>query len=105
ERLERRVNVTSAVRRIERACVLDRIVDALASVLDVKHLVPQVPKPEEIHQRAPRDAAKGIARDDAGEEDSQGRIGWMGRKGRKAKALPPIPPVLPLPPVTVWPPE
>src|SRR5207248_3075937 len=69
ERLERSMNVGRAVCGIDRARVLYRIVDALAGVLDVEDVVAERAQPQEIHQRAPGDAAERIARDDAREQD------------------------------------
>ena len=56
-----------------------RVVDALAGVLEIADLVAEVAQPEQVHQRAPGDAAERIAPDDAGEEDSHG--GVQGRAG------------------------
>ncbi len=70
ERIERGVNVGRAKRRVGGNRVQDRVVDALAGVLDVEDLVSQGAKPEQIHQGAPRNTAERIPRDDAGEQDA-----------------------------------
>ena len=69
ERLERLVDVAGAVGRVGRQGVLHRIVDALAGVLDVADVVPERAQAEQVHQRAPGDAAVGVAGDDAREHD------------------------------------
>ena len=69
ERRERVVDVGGAVGRILGAGVLHRVVDALAGVFDVEHLVAEVAEAEQVHQRAPGDAAERVAGDDAGEQD------------------------------------
>src|SRR5438876_12063492 len=75
ERLERLADVVGSVTRIRGARVLDRIVDALARVLDVEDLVPERTKAKQIHQRAPGDAAEWIARDDPCKQDPHGGKG------------------------------
>src|SRR5439155_4860267 len=72
ERLERAMDIGGAVARIGRARVLDWIVYALAGVLDVEDLVPEGLQAEQVHQRAPRDAAEWVARDDPGQQDAHG---------------------------------
>src|SRR5438093_10965389 len=79
ERLERLADVVGSVARIRGARVLDRIVDALARVLDVEDLVPERAKTEQIHQRAPGDAAERVPGDDASEKNPHDVIAWLPR--------------------------
>src|SRR2546426_5245772 len=74
ERLERMTNVVGSVARIRGARVLDRIVDALARVLDVEDLVAERAKTEQIHQRAPGDAAERVPGDDPREQNSHAHV-------------------------------
>ncbi len=68
-RRERAVDVVGAVARIDRARVLNGVVDAFAGIFDVEDLVAERAQTEQVHQRAPSHAAEGISRNDAGEED------------------------------------
>ena len=77
EGCERVVDISGPVGRIRGARVLDRVIYALAGVLDVEDLVPEGPQTEEVHQRAPRDPAERVAGDDAREEDFHRRAAWM----------------------------
>ena len=82
EWFKRAVNVGSPVRGISRARVLDRVVHAFACVFDVEHVVAERAQAEQIHQRAPGDAAKWVAGNDPCKEDlhgRKGRTGWAGR--------------------------
>src|SRR2546426_5285165 len=74
ERLERVMNIGRSGDGIRRTRVLHRVVDALAGVLDVEDLMAEGAQAEQVHQRAPGDAAKWIAGDDAGEEDPHFRF-------------------------------
>ena len=94
ERRERGVDVGSPVARIGGARVLHRVVHALAGVLDVKDLVSERPKAEEIHQRTPGDAAERVARDDAREEDSHGAGDGPGPGGSVPRSSASAPPAI-----------
>jgi hypothetical protein len=70
ERRKRVVDVRRAVAGIGRAGIFDRVVHALARVLDVEDFVPERAQAKQVHQGAPRDAAERIPGNDAREEDT-----------------------------------
>jgi hypothetical protein len=69
ERRQRLPDVSGAVSGVGGAGVLNGVVDTFAGVLDIEDPMAKLAQAEQIHQRAPGDAAKRVARHDTGEQD------------------------------------